>query len=77
MNLDTYKSTLVDGVFVTLPSNGSRATIEMVDELSTLGLEPVLRAYRLGDGRPEFARFILTEIVRKGYATHGAPFFVR
>ncbi len=73
MTLDTYRSMLVDGVFVTLPSVSGEATIELVDELSSLDLAPVRRNYELpGDeGAAPFARFVLTEIVLKGYATHG------
>ena len=74
MNLDTYRSTVRDGVFVTVPSVSGEATIALLDELSALRLDPVRRAYRLPDGDEfaSFARFVLTEIVRKGYATHGA-----
>ena len=74
MNLDTYRSTVHDGVFVTVPSVSAEATIALLDELSSLRLDPVRRAYRLPDGDEcaPFARFVLTEIVRKGYATHGA-----
>ncbi|MBC8024270.1 MAG: hypothetical protein H7Y14_14185 [Burkholderiales bacterium] len=70
MNLDTYRSTVVDGVFVTLPSVSSKATIDLLDELSALELDPVRRGYELSGDEP-FARFVLTEIVLKGYATHG------
>jgi hypothetical protein len=72
MNLDTYKSTLVDGVFVTLPSN-DRSTLAMVDEFSRLGLRPVRREFEFPGGGEQsaFARFVMTEIVLKGYATHG------
>jgi len=72
MNLDTYKSTRVDGVFVTLPSN-DRSTLGMVEEFSRLGLCPVCREDEFpGNGEhAAFARFALAEIVLKGYATHG------
>jgi hypothetical protein len=72
MNVDTYRSTRVEGVFVTLPSN-DRSNLEVVEELSALGLQPVRREYRLprDHGHAAFARFVLTEIVLKGYATHG------
>ena len=72
MNLDTYKSSLVDGVFITLPSN-DRSTLGMVEEFSRLGLLPVRREYEFpGDGEhAAFGRFVLTEIILKGYATHG------
>jgi len=74
MRVDTYGSALVDGVFVTLPSVSSRATIGLLDELSALALEPVRRDYELSedDRDSPFARFVLTEIVLRGYATHGS-----
>jgi len=77
MNLDTYKSTTVDGVFVTLPSNEGRAIIGLVDELSRLELDPVRLEYEVSQaGRhADFARFVLTEIVSRGYATHGEDGF--
>ena len=73
MNLDTYKSALVDGLFVTVPSVSGKTTIELLDELSALRLAPIRRGYELpGDGTSEnFARFVMGEIVRKGFATHG------
>ena len=73
MNLDTYRSTTVDGIFVTLPSNQGRAIIGLVDELSALSLDPVHLEYELPDdpSHAAFARYVLTEIVLKGYATHG------
>ena len=76
MNLDTYRSSLVDDLFVTMPSASGRATIQLVDELSVLALTPVRREYEIPeDARYEpFARYVLTEIVDKGYATHGADF---
>jgi hypothetical protein len=72
MNLDTYRSTRVDGVFVTLRSN-DRANLGVIEELARLGLDPVRHEYELsgGDEHSAFARFVLTEIVLKGYATHG------
>jgi hypothetical protein len=74
MDLDTYRSRTVEGVFVTLRSSEGRAIIGLVDELSMLGLDPVRLRYELSDGdaHAPFARFVLTEIVRKGYATHGS-----
>jgi hypothetical protein len=74
MNLDTYRSTLFDGVFVTLPSIGGKSTIGLLDELSALRLDPVRRGYRFSEheSREPFARFVLTEIVLKGYARHGS-----
>jgi len=74
MNLDTYRSALIDGVFVTLPSTSARSTIDLVDELSALRLDPVRRDYEFSerDRREPFARFVLTEIVLKGYAMHGS-----
>lgn len=73
MNVDTYRSKTVDGVFVTLPSNQGRAIIGLVDELATLSLDPVHLEYELPDdgAQAAFARYVLTEIVLKGYATHG------
>jgi hypothetical protein len=74
MNLDTYKSTLLDGVFVTLPSTSGKSTIDLLDELSALRLAAVRREYEFSEhesGEP-FARFVLTEIVLKGYARHGS-----
>ena len=73
MNMDTYRSTTVDGVFVTLPSH-DRANLAVIDELSTLGLQAVRREYVLpcGERHAPFARFILTEIFLRGYAKHGA-----
>jgi hypothetical protein len=73
MNLDTYRSTTIDGVFVTLPSHEGRAIIGLVDELSMLSLEPVRLEYEISEAgaHADFARFVLTEIVSKGYATHG------
>ncbi len=73
MNLDTYRSTLVDGIFVTLPSTSAQSTIDLLDDLTALHLDPVRREYEFTEdesGAP-FARFVLSEIVLKGYATHG------
>ena len=73
MNLDTYRSTIVDGVFVTLPSTCAKSTIDLLDDLTALHLDPVRCEYEFTEdesGAP-FARFVLTEIVLKGYATHG------
>lgn len=74
MDLDTYRSTTVEGVFVTLRSHEGTAIIGLVDELSKLGLDPVRLRYEISDddAHAAFARFVLTEIVRKGYATHGS-----
>jgi len=73
MNLDTFRSTLVDGIFVTLPSTSAQSTIDLLDELTALHLDPVQRAYQFTEAEcsAPFARFVLTEIVLKGYATHG------
>ena len=75
MRLDTYKSTVIDGVFVTLPSTCSKVTIDLLDDLSALRLDPVRCEYAFSadEGDEPFARFVLSEIVLKGYATHGAP----
>jgi hypothetical protein len=72
MHLDTYRSTRVEGVFVTLPSN-ERSVLRIVDELSALGLDPVRCEYEIaGDGdSAAFAHYVFTQIVLKGYATHG------
>jgi hypothetical protein len=77
MNLDTYRSTKIAGVFVTLPSNEGRAIIGLVDELAMLSLDPVRLEYEVSEsgGHADFARFVLTEIVSKGYATHGEDGF--
>jgi hypothetical protein len=77
MNLDTYRSTKIAGVFVTLPSREGRAIIGLVDELSMLGLDPVRLEYDVSEAcaHADFARFVLTEIVAKGYATHGREGF--
>ena len=74
MNLDTYKSALFDGVFVTLPSTSGKTTIGLLDELSALRLDPVRSGYEFSEheSRAPFARFVLTEIVLKGYARHGS-----
>jgi hypothetical protein len=74
MNLDTYKSAILDGVFVTLPSTSGKSTIDLLDELSALRLGPVRREYEFSahESREPFARFVLTEIVLKGYARHGS-----
>ena len=63
----------MDGVFVTLRSDEGSAIIGLVDELSSLRLDPVHMRYELPDGiaHAQFARHVLTEIFRKGYATHG------
>jgi len=73
MNLDTYRSTRVDGIFVTLRSN-DRANLGVIEELARLGLDSVRHEYELsgGDEHSAFAQFVLTEIVLKGYATHDA-----
>lgn len=73
MNLDTYRSTRVDGIFVTLPSTCARSTIDLLDDLTALDLDPVRREYEFTEDEccAPFARFVLTEIVLKGYATHG------
>jgi hypothetical protein len=73
MNLDTYKSTTIEGVFVTLPS-AERSNLAVVDELSGLGLHELRRDYRLSGKGPDehFSFFVMAEILRKGYATHGA-----
>ena len=73
MNMDTYRSTLVDGIFVTLPSTSARSTIDLLDDLTALHLDPVRREYEFTEDERcgPFARFVLTEIVLKGYATHG------
>ena len=73
MNLDTYKSTTVEGLFVTLPST-DRSNLGVVHELSGLGLHAMRRDYELsGDAaQSAFSLFVMTEIVLKGYATHGA-----
>jgi hypothetical protein len=74
MNLDTYRSTLVDGVFVTLPSTSAKSTIGLLDDLAALRLDPVKREYEFSEDEryAPFARFVLTEIVLKGYARHGS-----
>ena len=43
------------------------------DELAVLALDPVRCDYELSGDEPDatFARFVLIEIVLKGYATHG------
>jgi len=73
MKLDTYKSTTVEGLFVTLPSS-DRSNLGVVCELAGLGLHATRRDYELsGDtAQSPFSLFLLTEIVLKGYATHGA-----
>ena len=73
MNMDTYRSTIVEGVFVTLPSH-DRSNLGVIGELSTLGLQAVRREYALprGERHEAFARFVLTEVFLKGYAKHGA-----
>jgi len=73
MNLDTYRSTVVDGIFVTLPSACARSTIDLLDDLTALHLDPMRREYEFTEEErfEPFARFVLTEIVLKGYATHG------
>ena len=73
MNLDTYESATVEGLFVTLPST-ERANLDVVDELAGLALHATRRDYELSGDAAEasFSRFVMTEILRKGYATHGA-----
>ena len=73
MNMDTYRSTLVDGIFVTLPSTSAKSTIDLLDDLTALHLDPVRCEYEFTEDErfAPFARFVLTEIVLKGYATHG------
>ena len=72
MNLDTYKSNAVEGLYVTMPSK-ERSNLGVIDELSTLALHAVCRDYRLSGkaANAAFSRFVLSEIVLKGYATHG------
>ena len=73
MNMDTYRSTILDGIFVTLPSTSAKSTIDLLDDLTALQLDPVRREYEFTEDErcAPFARFVLTEIVLKGYATHG------
>ena len=74
MDVDTFRSALIDDVFVTVPSNAAAATISTVEELTPLRLDPVRCGYAVPspDQSPDFARFVLTEVVRKGYAAHSA-----
>jgi hypothetical protein len=72
MNLDTYESTAVSGMFVTLPSAEANATISIVDELSVLQLNPFRCSYRFADESQAlpFVEFVLTEIAVRGFALH-------
>jgi hypothetical protein len=73
MDMDTYQSTTVAGVFVTLRSVAAAATIPLLDELVALRLDPFRRNYAFGEEARdrEFVAFVLTQIVLKGYAVHG------
>jgi hypothetical protein len=72
MNLDTYQSAVVSGMFVTLPSAEAVATIAIVDQLSVLRLNPVRCSYRFPDWSQEspFVEFVLSEIAERGFALH-------
>jgi hypothetical protein len=73
MDMDTYLSTAVAGVFVTLRSEAAAATIPLLDELVALRLDPFRRNFAFGEEARdrEFVAFVLTQIVLKGYAVHG------
>lgn len=73
MNLDTYESDSLPGVFVTLPSVEARTTIATVDRLSALRLRPVRTGYTLRSDPTNAAFFemIATELAATGYAVHG------
>jgi hypothetical protein len=73
MRMDTYRSTAVAGLFVTLRSVAAATTIPLLDELVALRLDPFRRNYAFGDKTRdrEFVTFVQTEIVLQGYAVHG------
>jgi len=73
MDMDTYRSKAVEGVFVTLQSVAAAATIRLLDDLVALRLDPFRRNYAFGEEEKdrEFVAFVLTKIVLQGYAVHG------
>jgi hypothetical protein len=73
MNVDTYRSARIEGLFVTLASAGSEGIVGIVDELAMLDLEVVRRDDELTceERHAGFARFVMTEIFLQGYAAHG------
>lgn len=80
MDMDTYQSTAVAGVFVTLQSVAAATTIPLIDELVALRLDPFRRNYAFAEDAQDrgFVAYVLTEIILKGYAVHGLdPAFER
>jgi hypothetical protein len=73
MEMDTYRSTIDTGVFVTLQSVAAATTIPLLDELVALRLDPFRCHYAFGEETRDraFVTFVLTEIIRQGYAVHG------
>jgi hypothetical protein len=73
MQMDTYQSAAVAGLFVTLRSEAAAATIPLLDELVALRLDPFRRNYAFGEEARDrdFVTFVQTEIVLQGYAVHG------
>ena len=73
MDMDTYRSTAVAGVFVTFQSVAAATTIPLIDELVALRLGPFRHRYAFTEAAQdsEFAAFVLSQIILKGYAVHG------
>jgi hypothetical protein len=73
MDIDTYESTAVAGVFVTLQSVAAATMIPLIDELVALRLDPFRRHYTFAEEEQdrEFVALVLSQIILKGYAVHG------
>lgn len=71
--MDTFQSARLSGMFVTLPSASSRATIQLIDRLVVMRLAMFRSGYEFADGVAmlPFARGVCTQIVDQGYAVHG------
>jgi len=74
MKLNTYKSEVSPGCFVTIPAATAASTIAMVDELAALHLHLARHAYAIPPeaSDSESVVSILTQIVDRGYALHTA-----
>jgi hypothetical protein len=70
---DTYRSTRRWHLRHAAASACARSTIDLLDDLTALHLDPDAAEYEFTEDErfAPFVRFVLTEIVLKGYATHG------
>lgn len=72
MNMDTFQSAAVSGLFVTMPSATSSSTLKLIDTLGAMKLDLYRPGYEFSDdacGSP-FATGVMTQIVDQGYAVH-------